>query len=359
MKIHNCHTHIFTNNHAPDGFLPFGLARLLAKSSFTRAAGRFINTLTRDNAQNIFDRYVAFLNLGNFSSQDEIFNFLTRQYPKGTVFIVLSLDMEYMGAGRCPIPFKMQLEELAEIKLHRGDTFRPFICADPRRPGITSLVQQYIEEKGFAGVKIYPALGFYPFDERLNGVYTYCQKHNLPVIAHCARKGIYFRYPITRDMLRHPITGEPLKRRGNQSFSDEFTDPNNYTYLLERFPNLKLSLAHLGGPIEWDAYLATRWDDTRPDSWLKVIIELIRNENFPNVYGDIAYTVYDQKMMNLLKALLGDSGLRSKILLGTDFYIAEIGISERAYSINLRGGISHKDYIQIAETNAVRFLTSH
>jgi len=358
MIIHNCHTHIFTSNHVPVNFLKFGLTRLLAKSSVTRSIGRVIHSMTPGNSRDLFDRYVAFLNIGNFSSQDDIFSFLIEHYPKGSVFAVLSMDMEFMGAGPCPISFEKQLEELATIKIKWGDSIRPFICADPRREGITHLVKKYIEEKGFAGVKIYPALGFYPFDERLNGVYDYCVQHALPVITHCGRNGIYFKYPVRNDMLHHPITGAPLKRRSNLSFSDEYTDPANYIHLLSKFPDLKIDIAHFGGTPEWDAYLATRWDSSRPESWLKVIIELIRNERFPNVYADIACTVPDLRLMNLLKTLLGDTTLRSRILMGTDFYIAETTVSERAHSINIRGSISHEDYIQIAETNPIAFLSS-
>ncbi|MBN1756960.1 MAG: amidohydrolase family protein [Chitinispirillaceae bacterium] len=358
MRIHNCHTHIFTNRCVPDHFLKFGLYRLFSNDSFTRPLGRFINTVTSGSCNDIFDQYTAFANIGNFRSQEAIFDFLARHYPKGTVFAVLSIDMEYMGAGKCQVSFEKQLEELADIRKIHGDTIRPFICADPRRPAIADLVKRYIEEEGFAGVKLYPALGFYPFDERLYDLYSYCQNHAIPVMTHCSAIGIHFNYPVTREMLVHPKTGAQLRKRKKAAFAEVYSHPENYAYVLDRFPELKLCFSHLGGSKEWHAYLATRWDETQPVSWLKVITDLIRNDRYPNLYGDIAYVVNDPTLMNLLKALLGDRLLRSRILLGTDFYIAEKDISERAHSIDIRGGLSPDDYRQIAEANPMCFLST-
>ena len=59
------------------------------------------------------------------------------QYPVGTAFIVLPMDMEYMRAGKLKKDFRyeQQMEMLARMK--RKDIYKnifyPFVFADPRR----------------------------------------------------------------------------------------------------------------------------------------------------------------------------------------------------------------------------------
>lgn len=58
----------------------------------------------------------------------------------------------------------------------------------------------------------------------------------------------------------------------------------------------------------------------------------------------------------LLKVILQDEKVRPKILYGSDFYMVELDIPERAFSINLRAYLDEKDYQQIAEINPEAFL---
>ena len=88
-------------------------------------------------------------------------------------------------------------------------------------------------------------LQVHPFDKRLNQVYAYAEKYRLPVTTHCARGGVFYKGEITGDMLVHPKTGVHLKSQKNKFFTDTYTDPANYEYVLQEFPNLKINLAHL------------------------------------------------------------------------------------------------------------------
>ena len=47
-------------------------------------------------------------------------------------------------------------------------------------------------------------------------------------------------------MLIHPKTGKKLKRKSKQEFANNFTEPENYKYLLKDFPELKIVVAHIG-----------------------------------------------------------------------------------------------------------------
>jgi len=353
--IYNCHTHIFTNKIVPSKFLPLGLVRFLSNHRISRKLGRFLNKLNPKSNDDIFDRSASFVNIGNFKSQLEIFKFLKGFYPENSKFIILSMDMEYMRAGKVHQPFVQQLDELSNIKKKYPDQIFPFIAVDPRRPNITNVVKEYIEKHNFQGIKLYPPLGYYPFDERLYQVYEYAQNNKIPIISHCSPGIIHYRGKITKKMLVHPITEEKLIYKNKQQFAEHFTHPNNYEILLKDFPDLKICLAHFGGPIEWDKYLNTSWDKNMEISWFSVIIDLIKNN--PNVYADISYTMHDVDLHPLLKVILQDQQVRTKVLYGSDFYMLEMFKSERSFSINLRAYLCEKDYQQISEINAKIFLS--
>ena len=353
-NINNCHTHVFSNRAVPVHFLPFGLIRLLAKRKVSRWLGRFLNNINPRSNSDIFDRFASFMNIGNYSSQSEIFDFLKGFYPENSKFVVLSMDMTFMGAGRVPQDFAEQLDELAEIKKGHPDRIFPFICVDPRRPGIFDLVREYIEVKGFHGIKLYPPLGYYPFDERLNPIFEYVEQNEIPIISHCSPPVVYFRGKITEDLYVHPKTGERFETWNKQRFACHLTDPRNYEYVLNDFPNLKVCLAHFGGGKEWDKYLSTPWDLSMEKCWYSVIMELIKK--YPNVYADVSYTAHDVDLHALLKVILLDAQIRTRVLFGSDFYMVELDRPERPFSVNLRAYLGEDNFRQIAEVNPADFL---
>ncbi len=353
-SIFNCHSHVFTNKIVPVHFLPFGLIRFLSKRRMSRWLGRLLNRINPRSTNDIFDRFASFMNIGNRESQLEIFELLKGFYPKNSKFFVLSMDMEFIEAGKVRQDFIQQLNELYDLKIKYSDQIFPFICADPRRPNLTALVKKYIEKKNFQGIKICPPLGYYPFDKRLYPSYEYAEAHKIPIMTHCAPPRVYYRGKITKDMLIHPRTEKKLKRKKNQGFAQYYTDPENYKFLLEDFPELKICLAHFGDRNEWKKYLRTPWGQGMEKSWFSVILDLIKENT--NVYADISYTLHDVALLPLLKVILKDPKVNSKVLFGSDFYMTELNISERSFSINLRAALGENDYQQIAETNPQVFL---
>jgi len=294
------------------------------------------------------------MNIGNKKSQLEIFDFLRRFYPEDTKFIVLSMDMEYMGAGKVIQGFIQQLDELSQIKKTYSGQFFPFICADPRRPNIVEIVRKYIEEHDFQGIKIYPPLGYYPFDERLYPIFGYAEAHKIPIISHCSPPVVFYRGKIKRKMLIHPRNQKRFEITSHQDFAKRLADPENYHYLLKDFPKLKVCLAHFGGESEWRKYLLTPWDESMEKSWFSSISNLTKTH--PDVYSDISYMMHNADLHPLLKVVLQDQKMRPKILFGSDFYMTELGISERSFSINLRAYLGEEDFQQIAERNPGEFL---
>ncbi len=352
--IYNCHTHVFTNKIIPRNFLPFGLVRFLSRHGVSRWLGRFLNRINPKSSDDIFDRAASFMNIGNKESQLEIFSLLKRFYPEDSKYVVLSMDMEFMGAGKVDQEFIQQLDELSEIKKKYPDQIIPFICLDPRRPKITDIVKKYIEEHGFQGIKLYPPLGYYPFDVRLYPIFKYAESNEIPIISHCSPPVVYYRGKIDREMLVHPKTGKKLSIKNNQEFARNLTAPENYVYVLEDFPNLKICLAHFGGRSEWEKYLRTPWISGMEKCWFSSISDLIKTHS--TVYADISYTMHNTKLHPLLKVILQDQKTGSRILFGSDFYMTELDIPERSFSVNLRAYLGEEGYHRIAEKNPKEFL---
>lgn len=359
-NIINCHAHIFNRKVVPDLFLPAWLhpiARLLENKSTSKLFYNLFSTLRRHELAVLIKKYHAFLTIGDLKSQLEIFKYLQTFYPAGTRFCVLPMDMEFMQAGGVKQSYIEQLDELAVIKHDPayGGLILPFVFVHPERKGIFDIVRRYIEEKNFTGIKLYPPLGYYPFDERLNEIYTYAEKHQIPITTHCARGGVFYKGHITKEMLIHPKTGQPIKGQRNKFFTDTYTDPDNYRYVLEKFPDLKINMAHFGGYDEWQKYLGNTLSDGLP-TWYEKICALIRQ--YPNIYTDISYTMFNADLFNLLKLSISDPSLKAQILYGSDFYMIEQETSERQFVTNVRAYIGEADFKQIAETNTLSFLNT-
>jgi uncharacterized protein len=352
--IHNCHVHVFTSQAVPDDYLPFKLIRLLRTECGSKIGRLVLRYLRPFTSRDFFDRLAAFIGIGNLPGQKEIFDTLKGSYPDGTRFVVLPVDMDHMEAGKAPQSYLEQLEELRCLKLQYPDFVLPFVAVDPRRGGLLDLVKKHIEEHEFAGLKLYPPLGYFACDPKLNPVYAYAEENQIPVLTHCSRGGIYFKGRITDEMRVHPRTGCHLQWQKNKDFTDHFSDPENYKYVLQDFPRLKLCLAHYGGASEWISWLQDPWTGQARVSWLSVISDLIRAH--ANVFADVAYTAYDTRLLPVIKVLVNTPKLRGRILYGSDFYMVQRDVTEREFSINLRAFLGEKDFHKVAVDNPKAFL---
>ncbi len=265
--------------------------------------------------------YKRYINLGRFANYDSssgILGRLEKQYDPDTGFVILPMDMAFMGAGklRAKGHFYHQMEELAKIKAVKKETAFPFVFIDPRRidaevdflkykanPSTGEVIlencflQKYIEDYQFNGFKIYPALGYYPFDERLLILWKYAADHQLPIMTHAIRGTIFYRGTKKKEWGYHPVfqqskgnqhkEPEPLllPELRNVDFINNFTHPLNYlalvdervlrhllatcnkevqkffgfkdkdTALKHNLSQLKICFGHYGGDDEWNRYL--------------------------------------------------------------------------------------------------------
>jgi len=293
----------------------------------------FLDILPGQQTKALLGRY---MNLGRFALykyQARIFGQLRDQYPNGTTFVILPMDMAFMGAGKVkprkewnilndekPDAYGYQMKELANMKQHwrYKDILSPFVAVDPRRKKVGAIdffkyrqengkvvledcfIKDYIENKNFSGFKIYPPLGYYPFDEHLLPLWKYAAENEIPIMTHACRGPVYYRGKKKKEWDTHPVFVES-RRKGsygplrlmqtkNSKFTDNFTHPLNYLCLLEEellriivgkgseelkalfgytdektpmahdLSKLKLCFGHFGGDDEWARYLESDRD---------------------------------------------------------------------------------------------------
>jgi hypothetical protein len=159
----------------------------------------------------------------------------------------------------------------------------------------------------FAGIKVYPPLGYDPWPDacpacneneskyghcecsraKVKLIYSFCCEKNIPLITHCSAGG----FKATDDFLR-------------------LTNPaNRWADVLNNFPKLKIDFAHFGSEDEL---------------WEKSIIGHIAKEG-SNVFTDISCNCEKEGYYEHLESMITDGridrSVAERILFGTDFMI--------------------------------------
>lgn len=141
----------------------------------------------------------------------------------------------------------------------------------------------------FAGIKLYPPLGFQPWPaeamerKKVELLYkTACEK-NIPITVHCGKGGF--------DVVKN---------------SKELTDPGNqWEDVLKYYPNLKINFAHFGSGSR---------------KWQKSIVKHINSKK--RVYADFSYNINNDVFYKKLTKMIDKNRVLGKrILFGSDFMI--------------------------------------
>lgn len=152
---------------------------------------------------------------------------------------------------------------------------RGFLSVDPTQDGFYRELREGHEELGLQGIKLLPMYaGFDPQDHRLDPIWRYASRNQLPVLLHT---GTTF------------IAQAPLKH----------TLPRNIDEVATRFPDVKIILAHLGHPYEGDCVVTIR--------------------KHPNVYSDISALHYRPWQLYQSLMLVQQYGVWHKVLFGSDY----------------------------------------
>ncbi|MBN1780364.1 amidohydrolase family protein [bacterium] len=223
------------------------------------------------------------------------------------LFVPLLIDFEYWFRNTVDNPLEVQADQMVEnvIKPWQG-RYHPFVPFDPARElvfrkglnnpdgqketlGSLALVRRCIEQNGYIGVKIYNTIGYRPlnnargltplhrqrmalrndkipylfrgeeYDEVLCELYSYCEKQQVPITAHCMINGLE-AYP---------------------GASADFGHACYWRDVLDRFPGLVLNLAHFGwNPVSGNGY-------GKKQNWMKTICGMITE--YDHLYADVSH----------------------------------------------------------------------
>lgn len=341
--IINCHVHTFTEQNVPRNFLPLRLTTVFRNPVLRKTLGRLALRLTPRRHRDLVQRYIRFIETTYAKKQAHIFKVVKDQYPADTRFIVLPMNMAYMGAGSVPEPIEAQHSELLELAEENPNVL-PFCAIDPRQEGIVDLATQWLTDLPFVGVKIYPNLGYHPHHPKLLEIYKIAERLDLPIMTHCSTGGV--RY--------HKMSHKEAMDYGH---------PRHYKQILRAYSKLRICLAHFGGISEWKNYLAGHHkDDNGKDNWVWKIHQMITSGNYPNLYTDISYTMWassPEETIHPLKVLLEHPHVRDHVLFGSDYYMIEREQrTERQISMNMRSILGPDLFKQIAYINSKAYLGS-
>lgn len=211
----------------------------------------------------------------------------------------------------------------------------------------------------FCGFKIYPPLGFQPCDPHLPHLWKYstsksecflgkCELEKIPILSHCSPGGMttheimFYREFFTRHPNKFSAAGSSSPNPVNapdattyrqdidntkdaeQWFYDNFVHPSAWRKVLEKFPALRLCLAHFGGNL-W------KTKGTQAE-WIQEIISLITEKDrkgaykYPNVYTDVAcWDITIPSVREALKNTIRSTPeLKKRILFGSDWHMIKI-----------------------------------
>lgn len=416
----NAHAHIFTANHAPDFFLKTvipnaTLARWVDKflqKDGTRWAVKGVLQLyaaVSRAKRPIIRRYLEFVQIGTSVSQTDIFEKINQSYAQfqDHKIIVLTQVLDYLDladTSSAHIRIKGQVEEVVELKRnarYQRNIF-PFLGVDPRQTGFRLLedwVSYYIDQKkGFYGIKIYPAAGFFPFDSRLDPLWEWAQENQAPVMTHTTRSGSFYLGSFDSilnsgalqlndldpddalekgiiDRVNSVIDDKSIHKK-NELWCNIFGYPDNYEVVLRKYPDLKICLAHLGGASEINRQVPPtgKCDCGKPPkyppylekNWYPMVLDLMKR--YKNIYSDISYTLscacaLDTVVKQFRQPDATDGSgqpLINRLMYGTDFYLTqqeELGDEADLQGLFL-GHFTQKEVQALAYDNPERYLRS-
>jgi hypothetical protein len=189
----------------------------------------------------------------------------------------------------------------------------------------------------FIGFKMYPPLGYKPLDPRLPNLekfYARCEAEEIPILTHCSPGGMStheakFYYQLDKVDLKEQLNGPVRKLSYDLStplgyFFDNYVHPKNWRTVLDKYPKLKLCLAHFGGQ-EWDC---DEGGYGLESDWVKEITTLC--SCFENVYTDMScYDLEKSGVKKNVQELLSEMNkngcyqhLQDKVIFGVDWYLS-------------------------------------
>lgn len=174
-----------------------------------------------------------------------------RKGRKGKLILNVPLMMDFIKASNMPtptsaagvMPYHRQIEEHVFLSRRHPWKIFPFFHYHPERPDVYRLFVKAVEHSGFIGVKLYPAMGFYPdctdwrnghvINTNLEKLYNYIKNH---------KKQNQYHIPITTHAQINSTQAIDLETEE----TGRFTKISNWIPVIEQY-GLKINFGHYGG----------------------------------------------------------------------------------------------------------------
>ena len=257
----------------------------------------------------------------------------------------------------------MMADPLKLLPLFHYDPRRWQIADNPK--GNTKPFINVGESGLYMGFKMYTAQGYRPWDMRLpimKEFYKRCCVESVPVLNHCTPEGAYNFDREAYYEFRHEndpeVDAQKAASQGDavKYFNDHFVSPNAWEEVLKQevdgtpLNTLRICLAHFGGAV--DMYdKKTKVRKPLSETWCGQIINLMKNDAYPNVYADISSSFANEKFRQYFKDVVYadpafETTIRERILFGSDWYMT------------LLDKIEYLEYCRVAKQFLDEFDTS-
>lgn len=340
------HTHIFDEKCVPDKFIGSKFLQRVV-NRYTLPLVLLMDLINPFSKTDVLSRYAGFIRNENKSQKNNLKE-LKKIYPEGTKFVILTVNMAGMGAGKVKKNIEEQLKEVIELK-NTGEPILIFYHLEPTTESCLEILYKY--QNYIDGLKVYTLMGHSPLHAKLLEGYKWAQDHNKPVIFHTSPDSpVYFKGS-KRELNNRLRNLKPLinpKETDQHKLCANFINPRYYDVLCGLFPKMKLCFAHLGG--EEEIKKAIRGEASMTTELLKICRY---NEN---AYFDISSAFGNETIQKWLNIIIRDEVILAKCLYGSDYYMSKISFDINEYISNLKKNIGEKNFNIISEVNTEKFL---
>jgi predicted TIM-barrel fold metal-dependent hydrolase len=323
------HCHLFTRDYIPDNYFHLRLPWLMKR----RMLRRLIRILKgRKKDDDTWTQHASdFMEVAGKNSLAEVAAEMLQQSEADFLYCPLMMDMTQAFGESTVRDMHVQLDAMREVRNSHPDRMLPFVALDPNNPDMEAIfLKAFSDDYHFYGVKIYPLLGYLPNHPRLMDVFEVCEALGIPVTTHCGGNTTRalanaFELPFRR----YNSQGCNVDDLVSVSFKNDtekglfFSDPVRWLPVLERFPKLRLNLAHFGGEEEWK-----RFSRNNPNTWVHRIVSMM--EDYEHVYTDVSFLLHltekrNSGFLETFEELLKEKELvRNRTLFGSDYYMVLI-----------------------------------
>jgi predicted TIM-barrel fold metal-dependent hydrolase len=258
--IIDMHMHIWAPDYIPEK-MRYSWARLAANRRYPFR-----------NPEDIFPKVSV-----NFSDPEGTYTMKEMDKAGVDVSVSMLVDYSILCEQEAEIPLIKVMENYSELQKKYENRFYAFATVDPRRPDALEIFEYAIKELGLKGLKLYPATGFYPADQRCLPLYEKCVEWNIPVVYHTS------------------TVQAPLIQK--------YTHPIHISDVQALYPELNIILAHAGKGHWWED--AVTIASAHPNTYLEL-----------SMWSEVAFQNKENFIRKL--AFMRDSVGAHKILFASD-----------------------------------------